>query len=198
MRTLSSLTSFRQLTNDRIVTWNDFGEAHYVGPIYSDSEIPAGSAQFVDGFPHDAWRNFLPYYIAAYKGTPLAITTDQVQYWYRDTPAAAGSACSVTGNIASQDQTEVDPNSIMEDGIFFSALLVAAGDVTVQIGSSAVVSFAGVAGINHWSIPFAGRTGAPTFTVVRGGVTTASGTGLKDITDGTGGCTNYNAFVGGF
>ena len=46
------------LTHDRIVTWNDFGEAHYIGPMHYDSEIAAGSAQFVDGFAHELGETF--------------------------------------------------------------------------------------------------------------------------------------------
>lgn len=60
--TLHQLSKIYTLTEDRIVTWNDYGEAHYIGPIYADSDfadIPAGSGQFVEGFPHEAWRNFL-------------------------------------------------------------------------------------------------------------------------------------------
>lgn len=190
-----------KLTHARIVTWNDFGEAHYIGPIHTDSEIAAGSGIYVDGMPHDSWRDFLPYYIAQYKGLPFLILRDQVQYWYRPSPAAGGSACGVTGNSASQGQTEYPPNEILEDGVFFSALLKEDGQVTVQIGNGPKVGFPGKRGINHWSVPFGGQTGTPTFTVERNGAIISKGTGLKEITASTtlsNGCTNYNAFVGSF
>lgn len=183
------------------MTWNDFGEAHYIGPINSDSEIPTGSAVYVDGMPHDSWRDFLPYYIAKYKGTSYTITKDQVQYWYRPSPAAGGSACGVVGNNADQSETELSANAVVEDGVFFSALLKSAATVSAKIGSGPAVTFKGVAGINHWSIPFNGHTGQPSFKVVRNGSTVAQGTGLKAITSSTplsNGCTNYNAFVGSF
>lgn len=51
-----------------IVTWNDYGESHYIGPIWQDG-IPHDSGAkedatwYVDGMPHDAWREVLPYYI---------------------------------------------------------------------------------------------------------------------------------------
>ena len=48
-----------------IITWNDYGESHYIGPIH-DSGIPQG-ANYVAGVPHDGWRTMLPYYIDAYK-----------------------------------------------------------------------------------------------------------------------------------
>lgn len=189
------------LTDHRIVTWNDFGEAHYIGPIYTDSEIAAGSAIYVDGSPHDSWRDFLPYYIAQYKGSSFAITRDQVQYWYRPSPSSGGSTCGVVGNNADQGQQEYSPNEILEDGVFFSALLQDDAQVTIQIGGGATVSFDGKSGINHWSVPFGGQTGAPTLQVVRNGATIIKGTGAKEITATTtlsNGCTNYNAFVGSF
>ncbi|KAH8819021.1 putative glucan endo-1,3-alpha-glucosidase agn1 precursor [Xylogone sp. PMI_703] len=183
-----------------IVTWNDYGEAHYIGPIYTDSEIPAGSAVYVDPNPHEAWRDFLPYYIATYKGDHFDISRDQMQYWYHTAPTAGGSTCGVVGNNADQGQTEVSPNAIEEDAIFFSALLMSPAQVTVQIGSNPVRTYNGVAGINHWSQPFAGQTGVPRFSVVRNGVTVNSNTG-KAITATTtlpNGCTDYNAWVGSF
>lgn len=183
------------------MTWNDFGEAHYIGPIYTDSEIAAGSAQYVDGYAHDSWRDFLPYYISQYKGTTFDITRDQMQYWYRTTPADGGSTCGVTGGIASQGDTEIAPDLIEQDAIFFSALLESAATVIVQIGTNAAVSYAGVAGINHWSQPFNGQTGVPTFKISRGGVVaTTFGTGAEITASTTlaSGCVNYNAWVGSF
>jgi glucan endo-1,3-alpha-glucosidase len=178
------------------VTWNDFGESHYIGPIYSDSEIAPGSAIYVDGSPHESWRDFLPYYIATYKGDNFDISRDQMQYWYHTAPVAGGSTCGVVGNNADQSQTEVSPNTIVEDAVFFSALLMSSATVTVQIGSNAAVSYNGVAGINHWSQPFNGPTGVPVFSGVR-----KSSTNTPAITSSTtlsNGCTNYNAWVGSF
>ena len=123
-----------------------------------------------------------------------------MQYWYRLAPAAGGSECGVQGNNYQQGQTEVDPNTIVEDGVFFSALLMSDAQVTVQIGSNTPVTYNGVAGINHWSQPFNGQTGVPTFAVVRNNVVVKSNTGaeISATTDLSNGCTNYNAWVGSF
>ncbi|CAG8957749.1 hypothetical protein HYFRA_00000087 [Hymenoscyphus fraxineus] len=179
----------------QIVTWNDYGEAHYIGPIGAASEIPTGSGQYVNNMPHDSFRDFLPYYIARYKGSSFTISRDQLQYWYRTAPAAGGQTCGVTGNSASQGQSVVSPNQVMEDGIFFSALLSADSVVTVQIGSGPVVQKQGKTGINHWSVPFNGQTGVPTFKVVRSGVT-GKGTAITSSTTLASGCTNYNVWAG--
>jgi len=123
-----------------------------------------------------------------------------MQYWYRTAPAAAGSTCGVVGNNADQGQQELSPNDVLEDGIFFSALLSSPAEVKVQIGSNPEQVFSGTKGINHWSKPFNGQTGAPKFSVVRNGQTVGSGTG-KEITASTtlaNGCTNYNPWVGSF
>lgn len=76
-----------------IVTWNDFGESHYIGPIYQPGKytlltrpshgvqhrltipinlgIPstanADARPYVENHPHQAWLETLPYQIAAYK-----------------------------------------------------------------------------------------------------------------------------------
>lgn len=142
----------------------------------------------------------MPYYIAKFKSSPFTISRDQMQYWYRTAPASGGSTCGVVGNNADQGQTEVSPNAVLEDGVFFSALLMADAQVRVQIGGSQAVVYPGKAGINHWSQPFNGQTGAVSFSVVRNGVTTGSGVG-KAITARTelgNGCTNYNPWVGSF
>ncbi|RFU30779.1 hypothetical protein B7463_g5558, partial [Scytalidium lignicola] len=183
-----------------IVTWNDFGEAHYIGPIYTDSEIAAGSAIYVDGSPHESWRDFLPYYIAQFKKSSFDISRDQMQYWYHTAPTAGGSTCGVVGNNADQGQTELSPNTVVEDAIFFSALLMSAAQVTVQVGSNPAVTYNGVEGINHWSQPFNGQTGVPKFSVVRNGAVVNSNTGtpITATTSLSNGCTNYNAWVGSF
>ena len=186
-------------TKGRIVTWNDCGESHYIGPLSAPSEIPTGSAIYVENNPHDSWRDFLPYYIAQYKGNSFDIVYDQMQYWYHTSPVAGGSTCGVIGNNPADGQTEVSPNEIVEDGVFFSALLTADATVTVQIGDGPINSYAGTAGHNHWSLPFNGQTGVPVFSVVRDGVTVNSSSNAAPITANTtlsNGCTNYNAWVG--
>ena len=94
----------------------------------------------------------------------------------------------------------MDPNSVEQDKVFFSALLVADANVTVQIGNNTPVVYHGVQGINHWSQPFNGQTGVVTFTVIKDVDTALHGTGAA-ITSTTGlsnGCTNYNFWAGSF
>ncbi|KAL3422794.1 Glucan endo-1,3-alpha-glucosidase agn1 [Phlyctema vagabunda] len=182
-----------------IVTWNDFGEAHYIGPVHAEEEIAAGSHIYVADMPHDSWRDLLPYYISQYKGTNHTISEDKMQYWYRTSPVSGGLLGTVTGNVANLGQETVSPDQIMQDKVFFSALLKQDATVTVQIGDNEAVSYQGTKGINHWSQPFDGQTGAVEFTVLRQGQVVKSGTGaeITATTTLSNGLTNFNTWVGG-
>lgn len=149
--------------------------------------------------PHDSFRDFLPYYISQYKGTNYTVTEDLMQYWYRTAPTSGGSAGTVTGNIASQGQEVVSPDEVMQDKVFFSALLKSSATVQVQIGDNAAVSYKGTEGVNHWSQPFDGQTGNVTFTITRSGAVVKQGEGpeITATTQLASGLTNFNTWVGG-
>lgn len=182
------------------MTWNDWGESSYISALVSDDEVPTNSLKYVQDMPHDKLLTLLPHYISQYKGTKSNATTDSMQYWYRTSPAAAGAIGGVLGNNPNQGQKEYSPDSLCQDKVFFTALLQSAADVHVQIGSSPVTSYTGVAGLNHWSQPFDGQTGNVTFSVVRNGNTVKSEGGAPITASSTlvGGLTNYNVWVGGF
>ncbi|TAQ89712.1 hypothetical protein B7494_g1977 [Chlorociboria aeruginascens] len=183
-----------------IVTWNDFAEGHFIGPVYSPSEIAVGSDVYLQNITHQSWLSFVPYYISLYKGTSYYIPHDMTQFWYRLAPAAAGDSCGVTGNTAAQQQTEMPPAQMIKDAIFFSALLQSAAQVQLSIGGQVVATENGVQGINHWSQEFGQNVGAVELSVSRGGQVVNSTTG-PPITSNSilaNGCSNYNAWVGGF
>lgn len=191
-----------------IVTWNDYGESHYIGPIYDDGIPRAPSANahpYVDNMPHDGWRAMLPYYIAQYKngGVAPAITVEKVSYWYRLTAASAGSTGGVTGNNCPSAinlggyQQCADPNAVVQDKVFFTALVSSPATIVVQIGAGAPVSFqATKAGTNHFSTPFNGQVGFVKISIVRNGATILSSTGAAIQSQPASGVTNYNAWVG--
>ncbi|KAK3067551.1 hypothetical protein LTR53_015524 [Teratosphaeriaceae sp. CCFEE 6253] len=157
-----------------IVTWNDYGEAHYVRPIYHPG-VPntrgANATAYVDGYSHQAWLRTLPYQIAAYKHAfdPVnpapEIADDKIVYWYRTAPAKAGKT-QATGNNCKSDvnpfgyQTCYDVSEILEDGIF--AIVLAKQDVTAKIaigGGEPTVFTRLKTGINFISRPFSGEVG---------------------------------------
>nr|AUS76866.1 glycosyl hydrolase [Leptoxyphium fumago] len=192
-----------------IVTWNDFGESHYIGPIYA-SGIPSASnadaRPYVDGFPHQAWLATLPYQIAAYKhayssshpAPSVPSGGDKIVFWYRTAPAGAGSTQATGNNCKSSIniygyQSCYPVTEILEDAVFAIVLLSNPGTATIQIGSNAATTFQGLkSGINLISIPFSGRYGQVTVSVSSG----AKATGPAIVTSPSGGVANFNAWVG--
>ncbi|KAL8812844.1 MAG: hypothetical protein Q9200_000734 [Gallowayella weberi] len=183
--------------SQQIVTWNDYGESHYIGPITAASGIPDGAHRYVDNMPHDHWRDLLPYYIQAYKsGNAPAVTTDRVQVWYRLTPAAAGSNGGTVGNAPWEPP--IPANAVVQDKVFFTALVKSPSVLTVQIGNNNADAFQITSpGVFHSSTPFNGRTGQVKVTVSRNGQSVATATGAAITASPADGLTNYNAWVGG-
>jgi hypothetical protein len=119
--------------------------------------------------PHDAWGLSLPYLIDTYKNGVGTISSEHLYVWHRLSPATACPNDFTKGNTASQLQIEFLPWDIVEDKIFFSALLVAEAYYTVTIGGKVAVSesldwtsipHTGTGGLYHGSASFNGLTGA--------------------------------------
>jgi len=185
----------------QIVTWNDFGESHYIGPIFGPGipqEPGADARWYVNNMPHDGWRALLPHYIATYKnnGVEPAVSTEKLQYWYRLSPAAAGNTQGTVCNAPWQ-QTFA-PAVCIQDKVFVTALIKnLPATITVQIGNNGASSFqATKTGLNHFSQPFNGQTGSVVVKISRNGVTALQGTGALIAASPADGNANYNAWVG--
>ncbi|KAI9710107.1 MAG: hypothetical protein M1820_002909 [Bogoriella megaspora] len=194
-----------------IVTWNDYGESHYINDIWEqgiavDSQGNS-AAKYVDGFPHAGWRSLLPYYISMYKNNAAPPVTEEIiQYWYRLAPAAQGNNQGVTGNncqspinIYGYQQCYNVPD-ILEDGVFLTALVESLpATITLKIGDDLAGSWeASQVGLNHYSAPFAGKTGNVTVAIERDSNAAVTGTGPAIMADwsSNGGNAIYNAWVG--
>lgn len=181
-----------------VLTWNDFGESHYMGPIH-ESGIPEG-ADYVPGMSHDGWRTMLPHYIDAYKSNnQTAPNTDKekISFWHKLTPSSAGSVDGTTGNNPSQGQIEYSPLAISQDMIFASVLVAEPSDVLIQVGGNSASYFrATTAGINHFSTPMNGQTGNVTITVSRNNQQIVAATGPEITNFPPDGKVNFNAYVG--
>ena len=72
-----------------ILTWNDYGESHYVGPLSSPHKDD-GNSKWTNDMPHNGWLYMAVPYIAAFHNgheKPDAyIAEDKLFYWYRPTP----------------------------------------------------------------------------------------------------------------
>ncbi|KAI1162698.1 carbohydrate-binding module family 24 protein [Nemania serpens] len=188
-----------------IITWNDYGESHYIGPLH-DSEyglFTYGQAPFnyAANMPHDGWRDFLPYLIQQYKTGSATISKEGLTTWYRRNPNTACSAGDVTGNDPGHGQQVIAPSAILQDRVFYSALLTSSATVTVSIGGNSQQGTwentpAGGSGIYHGSVPFNGRTGNVVVTISRGGANVAQVNGASITTACQNGIENWNAWVG--
>lgn len=179
-----------------IVTWNDYGESHYISPT-DEASIVDGAQRYVDDMPHEGWLQTLPYQIAAYKNASptVASGSEKIVYWYRKSPAAAGSTDATGNNCPSSVnaggyQTCYSPSQILEDEVFAVVLASQSGTATINIGDSSS-SYNVNAGINSISKPFNGATG--TVSVSMGSI---SGSGVEITSSPSDGVANFNAWVG--
>jgi hypothetical protein len=124
------------------------------------------------------------------------VTTEKLQYWYRLYPAAAGSANGIVCNAPWQ--TTYPPATCIQDEVFVTGLVKSLpATITVQIGNNGASSFqATKVGLNHFSQPFNGQTGAVTIKILHGSTAAVTGTGAAIQANPPNGIQNYNAWVG--
>lgn len=189
----------------QIISWNDFGESHYIGPLderqYEAFDIGRAPFNYVRGMPHDGWRETLAYYISMYKFGSASISQDRVVAWYRVNKNGACGDGGTTGNTASQLQIEYSPNAMMQDRVFYDALLTGPAQVQVSIGG--VVQDGawdqephGGIGLYHGSVSIGSASGPVVVTLKRGGAAIVTINGAAITGSCTSGLNNYNPWVG--
>lgn len=188
-----------------IISWNDYGESHYIGPLREHAmeafNIGRAPYNYATNMPHDGWRLFLPFLIDTYKSGTAKVDREGLTVWHRPQPAAACSSGGTSGNTASQLQIEFPPTEIVQDHIFFSALLGSPATVTVSVGGVALQASwtwqpEGDVGIYHGSVPFGSHLGDVVVTLQRDGKQLVQVQGSSISTDCVQGLTNWNAWVG--
>lgn len=197
----------------QIISWNDYGESHYIGPLdatqYEAFEIGKAPFNFVEGMPHDGWRHMLPYYISMYKTGSASFDYETIVAWYRLQPNGACGDGGTTGNTALQLQLEFSADAMMRDRIYYTALLSSSKNVYVliTIGTTSLTGYFdksphGGIGMHQGSVPINGLRGAVTIRLVRGSIlATINGPAISaancptDIKTGKT-LNNYNAWVG--
>ncbi|OQE09308.1 hypothetical protein PENFLA_c112G02009 [Penicillium flavigenum] len=97
-----------------IITWNNYGESHYISPLLSP-HIDDGASKWVMDMPHNGWLDIAKPFIAAYK----ADTTMQ------------GSSDSASGDFT---RGRPDGADIMKDEVFVVTMLKLPAMVRVQSG----------------------------------------------------------------
>jgi hypothetical protein len=193
----------------QILTWNDYGESHYIGPVHEKQlglfTTANAPVNYVRGISHDGWRKFLPFYIELYRtGTVPSTVEEAVVATYRTAPALACSNGGTTGNNGDFGETEVPPEQLMDDSVFYSALLNSDQGVTVTVSiggkeqtggfNQAPAAGPGTPGVYMGAVPFGGNTGDVVVTVLRGGQAIATAEGGKGIsTECENNVQNWNA-----
>ncbi|KAH6621724.1 glycosyl hydrolase family 71-domain-containing protein, partial [Boeremia exigua] len=168
----------------QIISWNDFGESHYIGPLddkqYEAFAIGRGDSPFnyVRDFDHTGWLTHLPFMIQRYLKGTAQFTKESAVVAHQVTLTSSCSGGGTTGNTASQLQLEFAPKEISPDSLYVAALLTAPASFSVSApGKASYVSVAdnkwdiipdGGIGMYYKSVPMAGA-GEHTITLRRGG-----------------------------
>ncbi|KZT55640.1 glycoside hydrolase family 71 protein [Calocera cornea HHB12733] len=108
-----------QIAITEIITWNDYGESHYIGPIEG---AQPNSQAWVNGYPHTAWLDMTGYYATAFKtGMYPSIPKDKIYIYARPHPKAAQACCDSVGQPANWQNTD--------DNFYVLVMATAAGTI---------------------------------------------------------------------
>ncbi|EIT73370.1 glucan endo-1,3-alpha-glucosidase agn1 precursor, putative [Aspergillus oryzae 100-8] len=186
-----------------IVTWNDYGESHYIAPLASP-HTDDGCSKYVNDMPHNGWMELARPFIAAYKAGASSVNEyikeEQLIYWYRPSPRGANcdatDTCMVPADNSSGNYFMGRPNGweSMDDVVFVVSMLKSPANIQISSGNSQQV-FEAKAGATAFKAPMG--VGKQSFAVVRDNKMVLAGTSPKDIIEGcVCGIYNFNAFVG--
>ncbi|WVQ85054.1 hypothetical protein IAT38_007218 [Cryptococcus sp. DSM 104549] len=114
-----------------IITWNDYGESHHIGP-YDTPHTDDSSSIWAAGLDHSAMLDFAVPYIKAFKAGASAPVIDEemLVYWYR--PHLKSAECDSTDTCGGKP-TGWD---FLEDTVFVTAFTKAGGIVKITSGSN--------------------------------------------------------------
>ncbi|KAB8245731.1 glycoside hydrolase [Aspergillus flavus] len=187
-----------------IVTWNDYGESHYIGPLASP-HTDDGASKWVMDMPHTGWLEMSKPFIAAYKAGDKSvdkyITDEKLIYWYRPTPRDVNCDSTDTTmegnpNNSSGNFFRGKPNGweTMQDAVFVVALLKSPAIVAISSGENSK-TFEAQTGASAFTVPMG--VGQQKFAITRDGKNIMEDTSLKDIVDTCiCGIYNFNPYVG--
>ncbi|KZV70584.1 glycoside hydrolase family 71 protein [Peniophora sp. CONT] len=171
-----------------IVSWNDYGESHYIGPIVKDAlpfQPNRGDSDWATGFDHTAWLSLFNYYINAFKsGTTTTPSADKIFLWVR--PHTAGAT-------ATSDAVPKPTNYQMDsDTVWVVVLATSPATVTLTTGTTTTTNVP--AGLSRLSTPIIPGNGASA-SMTRGSSTVASVSIPSFTFTSSPGKYNYNVHV---
>ncbi|KAF5333806.1 hypothetical protein D9758_015238 [Tetrapyrgos nigripes] len=112
----------------QIISWNDYGESHYIGPIKGAQ--PTGSEAWTGGMGHAAWLPLTSYYASAFKngGQYPDISKDEdgekMIMWSR-THSAQAQVGDPVGEVTGKE--------LVEDTVWVITLLAEPANVTFEV-----------------------------------------------------------------
>ncbi|TKX23565.1 glycosyl hydrolase family 71 protein [Elsinoe australis] len=176
-----------------LISWNDYGESHYLRNLPSPSisatdyiTYASGMQNYILNMSHAPWRILAKYYLGWWKtGAMPKATMDQVVFWYRVHPRAA----TCTGQLGQ----DIGGSAFPDDAVFLWALVKETSIVSVDVGANKGWTFVAEGGKATFSrVPFPGDLAGgvvPEVRILRGDKTVAEGAGRLNITAG---CDWYN------
>ena len=167
----------------QVLTWNDYGESHYMAPIHG---AQPNSEAWTDGMDHSGWLELNQYYATAFKtGSFPAIETDKIIMWSRPHATKA----------TSPDPIPQPTNfEIFEDAVWAVVMATEPSEVTLETSDSSKKTFNVPAGVTKLAIPIT-PGGTMKGTVVRNGQTVVELNPTEFTFEGSPKTYNYNAFV---
>ncbi|KAK2599427.1 hypothetical protein N8I77_011181 [Diaporthe amygdali] len=123
----------------QIISWNDFGESHYIGPLHSSPAMTTGALyDYVSTMPHEGWRNVLPAFISMYKNGTSDVTQESLTAYYTPERGSNCSAANTTLNTVTHSQTEYSVDLLGSIKIYYDAVLASPANITVKVGDDLV------------------------------------------------------------
>lgn len=123
-----------------LISWNDYGESHYVGPVRADQPNSQG---WTTGMPHTSWLSMLSIYAHAFKTGSYASYSDAIWMWSRPHPKAATATNPTNARPTNWDYTD--------DNVYALVTLSSAATVVVHTGAN-TATWNLPAGINKLSV----------------------------------------------
>ncbi|KAG9017302.1 hypothetical protein FRB93_007415 [Tulasnella sp. JGI-2019a] len=115
----------------QIVTWNDWGESHYIAPVDPNTQdIPSGATAYVTPqYDHTAFMYMTGYFASYYKtGNRPTVTADKIFMWGRTQPASQ--------SIGSDPIGPVQNAGWVADTLFVVLFATSSGTLTINQGGS--------------------------------------------------------------
>ncbi|KAG6831948.1 hypothetical protein H0H92_006549 [Tricholoma furcatifolium] len=167
----------------QIISWNDYGESHYVGPIKG---AQPNSQAWVDGMHHTGWLNLTNYYATAFKtGAFPTIEKDQLFMWSRPHPTLA----------TAPDPVGPPTNfELFEDNVWAVVMVTAPSTVVLSTSPQNSQTFQVQAGLTKLSIPISAGEGMQGI-ISRNGTTVLTLSPSNFTFQGSPQVYNFNAFV---